>query len=477
MDSLTVVQTAAREYAETVADLLRRAAAADDSAFGTCRAAYEQEGASISKLPEADGRLLMSFVATADFDVDFEEIEWLSDGGHSRRELDGLSSTQSGRVSVERLRDSIRNMSNTVARGSVGYRLMVLFDHLSGSHLSRGYAEGVMLFVAKVAAADGSANALETGAIDRLRQAMRKYALESGVGDPFSPATHTDAKGPSGSTGPDSAQDAVAETRTLEELIAELDTLIGLESVKAEVRELADFIHIQSLRRTVGLPTQDVSYHLVFTGNPGTGKTTVARLFSKILGTLGVVSKGHLLEVERSQLVGGYVGQTAPKVRERVEEALGGVLFIDEAYSLTSRGEQDFGKEAVDTLVKLMEDHREDLVVVVAGYPGPMAEFLGSNPGISSRFRRTLHFDDFSDDELIAIFEKICADGGYELTSAAEEMLRGRLAATERGPGFGNARLIRNWYEDALARQASRLVASGETGIEALRVLTDADVS
>ncbi|HEY5650226.1 MAG TPA: AAA family ATPase, partial [Acidimicrobiia bacterium] len=218
-------------------------------------------------------------------------------------------------------------------------------------------------------------------------------------------------------------------------------------------------------------------YHLVFTGNPGTGKTTVARLFSEILGTLGVVSSGHLVEVERSQLVGSFVGQTAPKVRERVEEALGGILFIDEAYSLTSRGEQDFGKEAVDTLVKLMEDHRDDLVVVVAGYPVPMAEFLASNPGIGSRFRRTLHFDDFSDDELIAIFVKICTGGGYELTPQAESRLRVRLADAERGPGFGNARLIRNWYEDALARQASRLVSTGETGIEALRALTDPDVS
>jgi SpoVK/Ycf46/Vps4 family AAA+-type ATPase len=325
-----------------------------------------------------------------------------------------------------------------------------------------------MAFAASVAAADRASTALETGAMDKLRQAMRSHAVESGVGDPYSPTD--EASEPSATGGTEGR-------RTIEELIAELDTLIGLEAVKSEVRELTDFIHIQNIRRTVGLPTQDVSYHLVFTGNPGTGKTTVARLFSEILGTLGVVSSGHLVEVERSQLVGSYVGQTAPKVRERVEEALGGILFIDEAYSLTSRGEGDFGREAVDTLVKLMEDHREDLVVVVAGYPVPMAEFLDSNPGIGSRFRRTLHFDDFSEDELIAIFVKICTDGGYELTPEAESQLRTRLVATDRGPGFGNARLIRNWYEDALARQASRLVKSGETDIEALSSLTESDVS
>ncbi len=471
-NSLALVQSASSEYSLAVAGLLRRALAADEASFRTCNSAYEQEGASLADLPEADARLLISFIATADFDVTFEEIEWLSQGDHSRSELDALSATASGRDQVDRLRASIRNMSNTVTDGSVGYRLMVLFDHLAGTRLSSEYADAVMSFVARVAAADGETNALETGAIDHLRQAMRDHAIEHGVVSPS-----TSAEGDRKPEARTALPDPVEEQRSMEELIAELDKLIGLETVKAEVRELADFAHIQNLRRSVGLPTQDVSYHLVFTGNPGTGKTTVARLFSEILGTLGVVSRGHLIEVERSQLVGSYVGQTAPKVRERVEEALGGVLFIDEAYSLTGRGEQDFGHEAVDTLVKLMEDHRHDLVVVVAGYPVPMAEFLGSNPGIGSRFRRTLHFDDFSDEELVQIFELICTGGGYELSTDGRRRLLDRLAAAERGPGFGNARLIRNWYEDAIAKQATRLVASGQTAIEELQALTQADVS
>jgi hypothetical protein len=474
VDTPALVQAAATEYANAVARLLRRALAADEAAFRTCKSTYEQDGAALAGLPEADARLLISFVATADFDVSFEEIEWLSEGDHTVSELQAISATASGRNQVERLRASVRNMANTVTGGSVGYRLMVLFDHLAGTRLSPEYATAVLRFVSLVAAADGEASALETGAIDHLRQAMRAHAREHEVVDePVEGATQSDRA----ATPDQPGSDPMEEQRSLEELIAELDKLIGLETVKAEVRELADFAHIQNLRRTVGLPTQDVSYHLVFTGNPGTGKTTVARLFSEILGVLGVVSRGHLVEVERSQLVGSFVGQTAPKARERVEEALGGVLFIDEAYSLTGRGEQDFGHEAVDTLVKLMEDHRHDLVVVVAGYPVPMAEFLGSNPGIGSRFRRTLHFDDFSDEELVQIFELICSGGGYELTADARQRLLDRLAAAERGPGFGNARLIRNWYEDAIAQQATRLVASGQTGIDELRVLTEDDVS
>ncbi len=188
------------------------------------------------------------------------------------------------------------------------------------------------------------------------------------------------------------------------------------------------------------------------------------------------MSKGHLVEVDRAHLVASYVGQTAPKVRERVEEALGGVLFIDEAYALVSRGEQDFGREAVDTLVKLMEDNRDDLVVIFAGYPEPMEELIESNPGLSSRIRTTIHFDDFTDEQLIAIFEMMCDDNGYMIGEEAKQVLVERLQAAERGEGFGNARMIRNWFEDALTVQASRLVRSGKTDVDSLKELTAEDV-
>lgn len=263
---------------------------------------------------------------------------------------------------------------------------------------------------------------------------------------------------------------------SVESLLAEMDSLIGLQVPKQDIRELVDFIRVQKLRREAELPTHDSSHHLVFTGNPGTGKTTLARLVAEIYGSLGVVSRGHLVEVDRSQLVGSYVGQTAPKVKANVEQALGGVLFIDEAYSLAGRGDQDYGKEAIDALVKEMEDERGDLVVIAAGYPRPMEELLGSNPGLASRFRTTLHFPDYSTDELIEIFGLFCDGAGYKLSSEGEVLLRRRLDDAERGEGFGNGRLVRNWFEDAIERQATRLVASGLTDVESLQGLEAVDL-
>jgi SpoVK/Ycf46/Vps4 family AAA+-type ATPase len=249
-----------------------------------------------------------------------------------------------------------------------------------------------------------------------------------------------------------------------------LDGLTGLAPVKAEVRQLLDVVRAGQLRREAGLRVSQVSRHLVFTGNPGTGKTTVARLLGQLYAAMGVLKSGQLVEVTRADLVGAYVGQTAIKTTETVTQALGGILFIDEAYSLVrSAGTgDDFGQEAIDTLVKLMEDHRDALVVIVAGYGEEMAGFLRANRGLPSRFPRTIHFPDYTTDELLSIFQDMCASNQYQLSVSALDSLRQHLAALPRGPEFGNARLVRNLFEAAIARQASRVVASGGTDLTSL---------
>lgn len=251
--------------------------------------------------------------------------------------------------------------------------------------------------------------------------------------------------------------DADAARRPLEDVLADLHQLIGLEPVKVEVQLVTDLTAVQRLRQDRGLPVVPTSRHLVFTGNPGTGKTTVGRLMAEILHVLGVVERNHLVEVDRSGLVAPYVGQTAGKTLSVCESALDGVLLIDEAYALARGQESDFGREAIDTLVKFMEDHRERIVVIVAGYPGPMSDFMASNPGLSSRFGRTIHFPDYAEHELRAIFEVMAAAHHYELAEGAAEVLTQVLVDAPRGVGFGNARLVRNIFEDAVAQQASRI--------------------
>lgn len=266
--------------------------------------------------------------------------------------------------------------------------------------------------------------------------------------------------------------------RPVEELLAELDALVGLESVKRDVRELVNFIKVQKMREEQGLKRLPLSRHLVFYGNPGTGKTTIARLLAKIYRSLGVLRRGHLVETDRAGLVAGYVGQTAPKVKGVVESALGGVLFIDEAYSLSAGGANDFGREAIETLLKMMEDHRDDLVVIVAGYTGRMAEFLDSNPGLRSRFNRHLQFDDYTTPQLIEIFKLFCRKADFNLTGEAElklSQLFDLLTAT-RDETFGNARTARNLFEAAIGRQANRLVALAEINRDVLTALEAEDI-
>lgn len=264
----------------------------------------------------------------------------------------------------------------------------------------------------------------------------------------------------------------------LEDLLAELDSYIGLEAVKREVRSLTNLVKVHQLRRQQELPVPALSLHLVFSGNPGTGKTTIARLLARIYHSLGLLSQGQLVEVDRSGLVAGYVGQTAIKTGKVLEKALGGVLFIDEAYALNGGGDNDFGQEAIDTILKAMEDHRDDLVVIAAGYDGLMEQFIHSNPGLESRFNRFLHFDDYSLEELLDIFRMQCKKGCYQLEPAAEEQVRSYIQAENTDPvTFGNARGVRNLFERVLVCQANRLAALEQVSREELMTITAEDVS
>jgi Cdc6-like AAA superfamily ATPase len=269
-----------------------------------------------------------------------------------------------------------------------------------------------------------------------------------------------------------------AEKKT-DSALLELEQMIGLAAVKKEVRDSANFGRYLLNRRAMNLPIAPVSMHMVFTGNPGTGKTTVARLIADIYRDIGISRKGHLIEVDRSQLVGRYIGHTAILVQEVVKSALGGVLFIDEAYSLVVEdSEEDFGHEAVDTLLKLMEDHRDDLIVIVAGYTKEMQTFIHSNPGLQSRFTRYIHFDDYAAEELTQIFQRLCAK--QELTLDAEALAKSEHAINafyqNRSEHFGNAREVRTFFEQVMQRHANRLADAKAPTREQFSTLFAADI-
>ena len=273
-----------------------------------------------------------------------------------------------------------------------------------------------------------------------------------------------------------SAEEELPPPEKMEDLLAELDSYIGLGAVKEEVHNLINMVQVYKLRREHDLPTTDMSLHMVFTGNPGTGKTMMARMMARIYRSLGILSKGQLVEVDRSGLVAGYVGQTALKTQKVIEKAMGGVLFVDEAYALNGKSENDFGQEAIDTLLKAMEDHRDDLVVIVAGYTDLMDKFIHSNPGLESRFNRFLLFEDYSLDELMAIFKMRCGKG-YTLSPEAEPLVRDYIAEESAdGDGFGNARGVRNIFEHILVAQNNRLAKMENVTREDLMTLLPEDV-
>jgi Holliday junction resolvasome RuvABC ATP-dependent DNA helicase subunit len=316
---------------------------------------------------------------------------------------------------------------------------------------ARGYASALASVAVEACVLDPdpgleTVTAAERAAGSQLRAAGLPAPDHTPVGVPESSIPKTED-----TTAP---KEPEAPLPSLSELLDQLDALIGLDEVKAQVRRQTALLRMTNLRAEKGLKTPTVSRHLVFVGNPGTGKSTVARLVAGIYRAVGLLEKGTLVETDRSDLVAGYLGQTAIKTDKVIESALGGVLFIDEAYSLA---EDHFGEECISTLVKAMEDHRDELVVIVAGYPHEMANFIAINPGLESRFSTTIVFPDYTDDELVAIFRQLAKGSDFEPTDGCIARLRDILAATPRDKGFGNGRFVRNLFEAAIAHHAWRL--------------------
>ena len=355
------------------------------------------------------------------------------------------------------------------------FRRMREDDKRFGRQTARRFVDLPTLMLQPYAAVDDTVSEAEAGFVNECADRLLALCDADGLAADH-PALKADefvtrrkegpaarAKTPVREEAPAPAEERAAEQPpepTLEELLAELDGLCGLEKVKADVKSLINLVKVRRLREEAGLPVPPMSLHLVFLGNPGTGKTTVARLLAKIYHAMGVLSRGQLVEVDRSGLVAGFVGQTAIKTGEVVQKAIGGVLFIDEAYALASQDNaNDFGHEAVEVLLKGMEDHRDDLIVIVAGYTGPMERFIHSNPGLESRFNKYFHFDDYDAGELLDIFRSLCKKNGYALSPEGDAWAEGALRELyeNRDENFGNARDVRNLFERAVARQADRV--------------------
>ena len=369
-----------------------------------------------------------------------------------------------------------------VATGVAGYDLfqppeffddLRRYDRMRGTTLARRFADQLTLILLLFAAVDGVVSESEAAFVNACSDTLIALCEEDGLGSDR-PALRADefiTHKPSAPQQPVQQQkaqakaeqaeaDPVPEPPKLEDVLAELDSLCGLEQVKKDVKSLINLVKVRKLREEAGLPVPPMSLHLVFMGNPGTGKTTVARLLSKIYHAIGVLSKGQLVEVDRSGLVAGFVGQTAIKTQDVIQKAIGGVLFIDEAYALVNQENgNDFGHEAIEVILKNMEDHRDDLIVIVAGYTNLMEKFIHSNPGLESRFNKYFYFEDYDADQLMEIFRSQCKKNGYTLSKEAEEWATADFKDLyeTRDENFGNARDVRNLFEKAVSRQSDRV--------------------
>jgi len=373
-------------------------------------------------------------------------------------------------------------------------------DRLKKSSASRTFIRVMANILLSVASADDDVSIAEAEFITSCTEALESVCDRSGVPAAKRPLNAADyitspepsfldgVKGACGeekqATG-DKAAEALQEGKkeealpSLDELMAQLDELIGLDKIKTDVKSLINLIKVRKLRTEHGLSIPPISLHMVFMGNPGTGKTTVARLLSGLYRAMGVLSKGQLVEVDRSQLVAGYVGQTAIKTAEALQKSKGGILFIDEAYSLTPEGSgSDFGREAVEIILKGMEDNRGDLVVIVAGYENLMEKFISSNPGLESRFSKYFIFEDYNGEQLNSIFLSMCRKNEYVLSAEAAEKVKALFSRlySERDDNFGNARDVRNLFERAVSRQSDRVAAIEAPEKEDLLTLKAEDI-